>query len=385
MKPDIGLPFAFLPALFATAAPSDDCFTAPSNRSLTLAFLISMSGTGTLQRHRVAPPDEKSLDECSISYEPTPRGAPGYGKLSIIANSRGNPLEASSVRVTRRRSLDAPEPGDECERMNPSNPEPYTREPPAWSVLQMEALGALSSTVRDPAMFTFQVYEPVSKLAPDLISEQVKGAISKPIASLVINGVVANVVESVPDMLTDRVAAETVDAVTEATVALIVEEINPVLGQGVGEALADTIVPAVVGNLSQRVTERVLMRAVHNMSVVAATGARAALSILLTKSLSHAVTASLVHALTQSPIQDYFCYYCIKNQEYCEYCSLSPQQLYYAMYYTGYYSTYYALVASSEAEARRGFETVTRRSEPYRDELLYGTHKGRAIRAKATR
>ena len=33
LKPDIGLPFAFLPALFTTAAPSDDCFTAPSNQS----------------------------------------------------------------------------------------------------------------------------------------------------------------------------------------------------------------------------------------------------------------------------------------------------------------------------------------------------------------
>ena len=143
--------------------------------------------------------------------------------------------------------------------MNTSNPEPYTREPRAWSVLQMEALGALSSTVRDPAMLAFQVHEPVSKLAPDLIRTGQRGHLQAHCITSVINGVVANVVESVPDMLTDRVAAETVDAVTEATVALIVEEINPVLGQGVGEALADTIVP-VVGNLSQRV-ERVLMRA----------------------------------------------------------------------------------------------------------------------------
>eukprot|EP00472_Partenskyella_glossopodia_P000059 CAMPEP_0197543788 /NCGR_PEP_ID=MMETSP1318-20131121/68428_1 /TAXON_ID=552666 /ORGANISM="Partenskyella glossopodia, Strain RCC365" /LENGTH=175 /DNA_ID=CAMNT_0043103151 /DNA_START=571 /DNA_END=1098 /DNA_ORIENTATION=- len=61
---------------------------------------------------------------------------------------------------------------------------------------------------------------------------------------------------------------------------------------------------------------------------------------LLCKSITHSTVASLAHSLTQSPLNSYYCYYCSKFDTYCDYCQMSPSQVYYALYYAGYYTSY---------------------------------------------
>jgi len=63
---------------------------------------------------------------------------------------------------------------------------------------------------------------------------------------------------------------------------------------------------------------------------------------LLPKALVHSLVPALSHTLTHSPLQDYYCYYCFHESEYCSFCNYSPQQLYYSMYYAGWYSSWYA-------------------------------------------
>lgn len=90
------------------------------------------------------------------------------------------------------------------------------------------------------------------------------------------------------------------------------------------------------------------------------------LARLLTRSLSHTVVPALVHVVTHSTLTDYYCWYCFKQDVYCEYCQVttlrargccwcasqrltrwgsraqySPMQNYWAMYYAGYFSTWY--------------------------------------------
>lgn len=70
---------------------------------------------------------------------------------------------------------------------------------------------------------------------------------------------------------------------------------------------------------------------------------------VLSRSLSLSIAPALAHTVAHNPLQDYYCFYCMKHKAYCQYCHVAPSQLYYAEYYVAYYSSYYAAFYDGEA------------------------------------
>jgi hypothetical protein len=123
------------------------------------------------------------------------------------------------------------------------------------------------------------------------------------------------------------------DEATEATVELIEEYVTKTMPNVIKDPIAAKISEAVLGTVPGNVQKEAPM---HTSRIISKQ-----LSHTLSRSLTHALVPSLIHAVSHNPLQDYYCYYCFHKKVYCQYCTYSPSQLYYAMYYAGFYSTYY--------------------------------------------
>jgi len=153
------------------------------------------------------------------------------------------------------------------------------------------------------------------------------------------------IIRTISGPLVSDVSGKTSDQIAKLAVPKIVKQVKTfiegkiVKKSGVPEALSMRLNTTIPQALSRYVADSLSSRVAS--PVVHITGH------LLSLSLAQTLTPALIATLAESPLNDYYCFYCSKDKVYCEYCKRSARQVYWGQYYAGYYSMYYADYYSS--------------------------------------
>lgn len=203
--------------------------------------------------------------------------------------------------------------------------------------------GAMSSEVVDPA--AEQVTFPLTE------------AVTSGVQPFLTAGLVNNIVPSLTETVTDEVIVTLANFLSDA----LTEHLTPVVVERLTKRLKGDLVKPTTAKIATDDT-------VTMAALVSATVTR-----VLGKALPHTVVGALTHTLTHSPQQDYYCFYCYKHKEYCQYChdGFAPSQLYYSLYYTGYFSSYYTVYFT--ADYKLGVKVVRPRAANFEDGGAFGS------------
>eukprot|EP00466_Bigelowiella_natans_P014254 jgi/Bigna1/67062/fgenesh1_pg.3_\ len=156
------------------------------------------------------------------------------------------------------------------------------------------------------------------------------------------------VVPALADEITSHVNRALPQQVFQPTVNQIVGAVTPHLAWKLTDsvekyskkAFPPEVMRRLVPSLTSTLSQTLLRRIDTEFSYEASSQLAQQIGQTLCKSLTQTLVGGLAHSMTRNPLNDYYCYYCSKDKLYCEYCSSSPSQSYFASYYAGYYSTY---------------------------------------------
>ena len=138
----------------------------------------------------------------------------------------------------------------------------------------------------------------IAHLVPELLTRVVTGSLSHELAPLI----------------SDKVNELATPAVTDVSKLFVLDTMPARSGvpEELTKRLVATLGPALErfsrGELAHRIAAEVLRDVGH----------------LVAGSIGQAVAPAVTVAITRSPQSDYFCYYCLKENLFCEYCSLAP-------------------------------------------------------------
>jgi len=141
--------------------------------------------------------------------------------------------------------------------------------------------------------------------------------------------------------LVNRVAITTADSGQE----FLSHALSLALGVNLKHALNRTIsrrmTRAITKTLTAELTDQLVPMILRKASDPYVKMATRMLVSALTPSLSHSLAIVTTHAMSRHPEEDYFCYYCLMKESYCEYCKDSATRDHWLDYYTSYYAQYY--------------------------------------------
>lgn len=157
-------------------------------------------------------------------------------------------------------------------------------------------------------------------------SGDMKDAMNRDLVPGLVDGIVSN--------LSPTLAQSFPDSITEA--------LSESMREFMTGSLSKSLRHRLVGSLTESLIQQISLKSTQLVPYKISEGIHKALNMMLTRSLSHSITPALIHALSHSPLQDFYCYYCFHHKAYCQFCTYTPSQLYYAMYYSGFYSEYYS-------------------------------------------
>jgi len=169
-----------------------------------------------------------------------------------------------------------------------------------------------------------------------------KGSLAKQMTDDLIHGLT----QMLTNMVTEEFTAELTPKLHEALAEPIRNQVDGFLTdrltESVGKAVREATAEAVPHALDHILPSFVVMRMVKGMTNT------------LTRALTHTLTPTLVHTLSWSPFEQYYCYYCQRKGQFCQYCVHSPKEMEYTVryadYYVDYYSDYYSDMFTKDPE-----------------------------------
>mmetsp|Transcript_14120 Transcript_14120/g.27765 ORF Transcript_14120/g.27765 Transcript_14120/m.27765 type:complete len:544 (-) Transcript_14120:206-1837(-) len=344
----------------------------PSNSTLTMAFLLSLNGEDS----------GETVFPCKVKVLHSSEQGTAFPVELSCSNVSGCTLHQklfSPVEVHVLQHSSPPLRGsapDERKRDKLRNPARVSEQ--RLVLLEEETLGMAEDqgarAGMDPLVASF--FAPVAGTGPMLIAQQVADAIVQPIKDLVMNGVVNSISEMLMEMVTNREWVKVLNEITDEVVLETTKYTSKQLGKFVQKNLNSKkrVSQVIASRVSQRVVERVLPSATSITAIGTANEVSRVMVPILLRGLGHSLVGSLVSSISNSPLQDYYCYYCATHKIYCKYCQRSASQAYYALYYAGYYSTFYALAHQGDKDTMVSVEK--RREE---DHMWYNSESGRGL------
>ena len=186
------------------------------------------------------------------------------------------------------------------------------------------------------------IIKPVAQIIGDLtgsiVSPLIEDAVKPALSTGVMNTVGATIGPMLINPINDDAVPGIAEMLTDSLMISVPDEISRLMTEAMYEPVSEQVMGDVTDPISTKLNSLLEVSVPRNLdnTFVQTFGS------IISNALSSSIMGALTHTLTQSPMQDYFCFYCHASSLYCAYCQHSPDRLYYNMYYVNYYSAYYS-------------------------------------------
>lgn len=143
-------------------------------------------------------------------------------------------------------------------------------------------------------------------------------------------------------LLADRLDQSTTDSANEMLTHSLRLALDDNLKHACNQSMTRDLTRDLTKSITVNLTDSIVQMLLKTVSDPYVESATRILVHALTPTLTHSCSATISHAMSRAPQNDYFCWYCLNKEAYCDYCQNSASSDHFLDYYNNAFAQYFS-------------------------------------------